>query len=200
MLRLAFVAAVLPAAAVQAAPVQVFHISGETGDGGSFAGWLVNDEAARDTCPSSGIGCFGFSRGEINGVNPFGSYGMPYAPFGNRLWYQIRGDEGARTIYFGLYGASGPNASGGHNEVDISLTYEYLSPRASDRTWDGDLSALGALLESSFYGDYLREGYWADVTEIEIRPAPVPLPATLPLLAAGLSGLVALGRRKRRAT
>lgn len=198
MLRLALLAALLPAA-VEAAPVQFFNISGETSDGGSFAGWFANDEAAQDHCPSIGMGCFTFSKGEINGLNPFGSYIMPYAPYGNALWYQIREDEGAKTILLAFYGASGRNVWGGRNELDVSLTYEYLSPREPDRTWNGDLSVLGALLDGRFYGDYLREGHWAEVTKVELRPAPVPLPATLPLLAAGLASLAALGRPRLRA-
>lgn len=88
------------------------------------------------------------------------------------------------------------------NILEVSVNDMLLS--TVNRTWDGagwigyyaDFQSVGGIYEISFAAAGLDNTLGAFVDDVQL--APVPLPAALPLMGAGLAGLGWFARRRRR--
>lgn len=153
---------------------------------GLLAGGTANGILARFTAPDTHIVELGSGPGTLVGwytvSPPFEIYALTSfaAP-------QASSSSGTQIAIWGL------NTGGGANAVFVSESYVSGTPFATSSTWSG-LTVAGFGLIPGQYVNTLSNG---ETVTLEIRsgPAqPVPLPAALPLLLAGL-GALGLARR-----
>lgn len=188
LLLLAVLTILAVAPIAEAASVKSFVISGAFADGGHFNGGFTNDVAAGDRCPGKGVGCFYFPQGRITGEYGGGLIFADASQEVHDFSYRLSSDGDRNTINF-RFGAINP----GRPEFLILAEYAYLGTPDLDRPWDGNIHAIGGFLSGFINND---AGYHSAITELHL--APVPLPAGLPLLGAGLFGLLAFGKARHR--